>query len=85
MDFKNSRIYVININHYMMEFGIRQMLQYSKVIKSRDIWKQKAVQRSNEIRKYRKIKKHYQEKIAALKTQIKSMKQTAEVKKTAQI
>jgi hypothetical protein len=57
------------------------MLQLSKIIRSRDDWKRKAVQRANEIRELRKTKKRYQEKIAELKVQIKTMEQAAEDEK----
>jgi predicted nuclease with TOPRIM domain len=49
------------------------MLQMSKIIRSRDDWKRKAVEQANENRELRKTKKHHQDKIAELKTQIKTM------------
>ena len=43
------------------------MLQYSKVIKSRDEWKDKACRRGNELREQRKTKKRHLKTIDALK------------------
>ena len=42
----------------------------SKLIKSRDEWKSKAVLRANEIREYIKTTKRHQEKIRELKEQL---------------
>lgn len=57
------------------------MLQKSKILRSRDEWKSKAVQRSAEIREHRKIQKRYQTKIAELKMQIDEMKEQADESK----
>ena len=57
------------------------MLQYSKVIKSRDKWKDKAKMRGDENRKYRKAKKRDLETIATLKAKIVQLEKTAEAKK----
>lgn len=57
------------------------MLQRSKVRRSRDEWKRKAVQRADEIRERKKTEKRYQEKIAQLKAQISALEQAAEDKK----
>jgi len=54
------------------------MLQYSKVINSRDEWKCKAVQRADEIRELKKTRKRLKEKIAELKVQNQGAKQTPE-------
>jgi len=43
------------------------MLQQSKLIRSRNEWKDKAVQRANEIRELKKARKRLKEKIAELK------------------
>ena len=43
------------------------MLQASKILHSRDEWKNKAIERSAEIREYRKTQKRHLEKIAELK------------------
>ena len=53
------------------------------LIQSRDEWKNKAVQRSNEIREHRKSRKRYLEQIAKLKAQVHEMSQAKEDKKTA--
>jgi hypothetical protein len=58
------------------------MLQYSKVVKSRDEWKNKAVQRADDIREHRKAKKRYLETIVKLKEQIILMEQVSGGKKT---
>ena len=54
------------------------MLQRSKLIGSRDEWKRKAVQRADEIRELKKIRKRLKEKIAELKAQNQAAKQTPE-------
>ena len=58
------------------------MLQRSKIIRSREKWKRKAVQRAAEIREHRKTQRRYRQKIAQLQVQIRTLEQTAEVKKT---
>jgi uncharacterized coiled-coil DUF342 family protein len=58
------------------------MLQRSKIIRSRDEWKLKAVQRAEEIREHRKTQRRYRQKIAHLQSEIRALEQTAEVKKT---
>lgn len=58
------------------------MLQMSKLIRSRDDWKRKAVRRANENQEFRKTNKRYQERIAELKAQIKAMETAKEEKKT---
>ncbi len=57
------------------------MLQQSKLIKSREKWKNKAVQRATENREYRKQVKRYKKKITELKKQIKEIKSTHSDKK----
>jgi hypothetical protein len=54
------------------------MPQLSKLIRSRDDWKTKAVQRANEIREYRKTIKRRQEQIAEIKSQLNALQQAAE-------
>ena len=56
------------------------MLQKSKVIQSRNDWREKAVRRANEVRELRVIKKRHQQRIAELKVQVSAMKQ-ANIKK----
>jgi hypothetical protein len=58
------------------------MLQRSKIIRSRDEWKLKAVQRAEEIREHRKTHQRYRQKIAQLQAEIRALEQTAAVKKT---
>ena len=43
------------------------MLQQSKLLRSRDEWKTKAVHRSTENREYRKADKRHREQLIALK------------------
>jgi hypothetical protein len=57
------------------------MLQYSKMVKSRKEWKDKATIRGDENRQHRKAKKLHLEKIAKLKTKIRQLEQAVEVKK----
>jgi predicted nucleic acid-binding Zn-ribbon protein len=54
------------------------MPQLSKLIRSRDDWKTKAVQRADEIREHRKTIKRHQEQIAEIKSQIIALQQAAE-------
>lgn len=57
------------------------MVQRSKLLRSRDEWKSKAIKRGYEVREHRKTQKRYQEKIAELKIQLQVMEQTKEDKK----
>lgn len=59
------------------------MVQRSKLLRSRDEWKSKAIKRAYEVREHRKTHKRYQEKIAELKIQLHVMEQTKEDKKNA--
>jgi len=61
------------------------MLQHSKVIRSRDEWKRKAVQRAEKIREGRKTERRYQQKIAQLKAEISALEQTVAGKKRTRI
>jgi uncharacterized coiled-coil DUF342 family protein len=58
------------------------MLQHSKIVRSRDDWKRKAVQRAEKIRENRKTERRYQQKIAQMKAEISALEQAAEGKKT---
>jgi hypothetical protein len=58
------------------------MLQHSKIVRSRDEWKRKAVQRADENRENRKTQKRYQQKITQLKAEISALEQAPELKKT---
>jgi hypothetical protein len=53
------------------------MHQLSKLIRSRDDWKDKAVSRADEIRERRKTEKRHLGKIAELKRQVEELKQAA--------
>ena len=46
------------------------MLQRSKLIRSRDEWRKKAVKRAEQVREFKKATRRYQSRIAELKTQI---------------
>jgi len=54
----------------------------SKVIHSRDEWKDKATQRGDKLREFRKTQKRHQEQIVALKLRNREMKQIIKGKKT---
>jgi hypothetical protein len=54
------------------------MLQQSKLIRSREEWKTKAVQRAAEIRERRKAEKRSQEKMAELCRQIGELNRAVE-------
>ena len=51
------------------------MLQMSKLLRSRSIWRRKASERAEEVRELKKTKRRYQVKIAELKAQIAELKQ----------
>jgi uncharacterized coiled-coil DUF342 family protein len=57
------------------------MLQMSKLVQSRNDWRNKAVARADEIREHRKTTKRHQETIAELKLQIKDLEQKLEAEK----
>jgi hypothetical protein len=59
------------------------MLQTSKILHSRDEWKNKAIERSAEIREYRKTQKRHLEKIAELKLYTREMEQLIDAKKNS--
>jgi len=59
------------------------MLQRSKIIRSRNEWKRKAVQRADEIREHRKTQTRYQLKIAQLKADVSALEQATEEKKAS--
>ena len=60
------------------------MLQMSKLLRSREEWKNKAVRRAEENREFRKSKKRHQERIGKLKTQLAELEQVIQAKKTTQ-
>ena len=57
------------------------MLQISKIIKSREDWKDKAIQRGCEIREFRKSQKRHLETIAELKRTNRKLMQSSNDKK----
>ena len=57
------------------------MLQTSKIIKSREDWKKKAIQRGYEIREFRKNQKRHQETIAELKRANRKLMRSVDDKK----
>ena len=57
------------------------VLQYSKVLKSRNEWKDKAINRADENREHRKAKKRYLNTISVLKSKNLLMEQEADAKK----
>ena len=57
------------------------MLQHAKIIRSRDEWRLKAVQRAEDLREQRKTLRRYQEKLALLKAEISALERSTEVKK----
>jgi hypothetical protein len=59
------------------------MLQPSKILQSREEWRNKAVQRADEIREFRKTEKRHLEKITHLKLQNRQLKQAIEDKKNS--
>ena len=54
------------------------MLQLSKILKSRDEWRDKAKQRGKEIWKMRKVHKYYQERVASLIEENRALKEKIE-------
>ncbi len=58
------------------------MLQISKLLGSREEWKNKAVRRAEEIREYRKTKKRHQARISELKVQVAQLELATQDKKT---
>lgn len=57
------------------------MPQLSKLLKSRDEWKSKAIERATENRELRKAQKRHQEKIAELKCEKHHLESAIEEKK----
>lgn len=54
------------------------MPQLSKLIRSRDDWKDKAVRRADKNREHRKTEKRHRETIAELKREVEELRQSAE-------
>ena len=59
------------------------MLQASKIIQSRNDWKDKAVKRATEIREYRKTQARNKDSISELKAQLKASEKTTVGKKNS--
>jgi len=57
------------------------MLQMSKLVQSRNAWRNKANKRADEIREHRKSNKRHQETIAELKLQVKELEQDIEAER----
>ena len=57
------------------------MPQLSKLLKSRDDWKNKAIERATENRELRKAQKRHQDKIAELKCEKRHLESSHEEKK----
>lgn len=57
------------------------MTQLSKVLKSRDAWRDKAIRRAEILRDSRKAKKRHQRMISDLKAEKKALQDTLEEKK----
>ncbi len=66
---------------FLLTLRHRAMLQISKIIKSREDWKDKAIQRGCEIREFRKSRKRHLETIAELKRTNRKLMQSADDKK----
>ena len=49
------------------------MPQFSKILKSQQYWKKKAIERGNENRELRKTKNRHKNKISQLKAELKQM------------
>jgi uncharacterized protein YlxW (UPF0749 family) len=57
------------------------VLQQSKILSSRDEWREKAIERADEIREYRKSENRHQKSIGELKQSVKNLQQELEDKK----
>jgi hypothetical protein len=53
------------------------MTQLSKVLKSRDEWRSKAIRRAEELRDQRKADRRHRESIAELKSELESLRQSS--------
>jgi uncharacterized coiled-coil DUF342 family protein len=58
------------------------MLQMSKLVQSRNAWRNKANKRADEIREYRKTNNRHRDAIAALKLQVKELELEIEAERT---
>jgi uncharacterized coiled-coil DUF342 family protein len=58
------------------------MLQMSKLVQSRNAWRNKANKRADEIREYRKTNNRHRDAIASLKLQVKELELEIEAERT---
>ncbi len=63
---------------YQLQLLLKDMPQLSKLIRSRDDWRSKAILRANQIREHRKTHKQNREQIAEFKRLLKELQQAAE-------
>ena len=61
------------------------MLQNSKILKSRNEWKEKAINRALENREHRKTNNRHKQTISQLKKEIIELKQKVKLKKNSKI
>ena len=61
------------------------MLQNSKVLKSRNEWREKSIKRAAENREHRKTNNRHKQTIFQLKKEIIELKQIIELKKNSEI
>jgi hypothetical protein len=54
------------------------MTQLSKVLKSRDEWRSKAIRRAEDLREQRKADRRHRDTIAELKMEVESLKQSSD-------
>ncbi|MDI1230789.1 MAG: hypothetical protein PSU93_06550 [Methylobacter sp.] len=59
------------------------MPQQSKLIHSRDEWRDKAIRRGDENREHRKVRKRYRDSIAQLKAHNRALQQIIAAKKNS--
>jgi hypothetical protein len=69
-------------SHIPAQTSALAMPQRSKLIRSREEWKKKAVSRADELRDRRKAEKRLRGRIAELDRQVEELKQAAEEKKS---
>lgn len=55
------------------------MLRLSKILRSREEWKEKAMQRAYEIREHKKTQKRYQLRMTELKAHVKSLEASVDI------
>ena len=60
------------------------MLQHSKIVRSLDDWKRKAVERAEKVREHKKTEKRHRQQIAQMKACISTLEQAIGEKKRTQ-